>query len=343
MRRTRGGILVSATAIVMAACGGGAPGTTPTSTATPPTTRASESPNPLAGETAWIAYQTDRGGEGTWLIHPDGTDDHQIDWDFAVDLILPNWSPDGRRLVMTSRNTGGAEPLYEYDMKKEALRQLFACKAPCLGDDEPAYSPDGTKVAFIRALGPIKNDLPSDCGVWIGDLSTLKIERVTSNAACDRENFPRWSPDGAKLTYWRWREKPVGSTSGTAVFVMNADGTGERQLTDWEMLAGDSDWSPDGEWIVFNTHPLPAFNFESVVSDLYRMHPDGSGLEQLTHYDSEDLRATQPRYTPEGEWILFTTVTSSSRSLSVIPADGGEPVVIAQGGIYTHGAWQPGQ
>jgi hypothetical protein len=41
--------------------------------------------------------------------------------------------------------------------------------------------------------------------------------------------------------------------------------------------------------------------------------------------------------------ILFTTVTSSSRSPSVIPAEGGEPIVIAQGGIYTHGTWQPGQ
>ncbi|MEP7293876.1 MAG: hypothetical protein ABI835_18960, partial [Chloroflexota bacterium] len=70
-------------------------------------------------------------------------------------------------------------------------------------------------------------------------------------------------------------------------------------------------------------------------------HPDGSGLEQLTHYETPDLRATQPRYTPDGAWITFTAVTPSSRSLWAIPAEGGDPVVIASGGIYTHGTWQP--
>jgi Tol biopolymer transport system component len=86
------------------------------------------------------------------------------------------------------------------------------------------------------------------------------------------------------------------------------------------MFAGDSDWSADGEWIVFSTYPLPAFNFESRKSNLYRMHPDGSAVEQLTRYDTGQLRATQPRYTPDGKWILFTAVTPSSRSLRAIPS-----------------------
>jgi TolB protein len=86
---------------------------------------------------------------------------------------------------------------------------------------------------------------------------------------------------------------------------------------------------------------LAEFNSTAKVSNLYRIHPDGTGLEQLTFNESTDLRATQPRYTPDGNWIIFTAVTSSSRSLWVIPAEGGEPVVLAPGGIYTHGAWQP--
>ncbi len=223
---------------------------------------------------------------------------------------------------MTSRNTGGAEPLYEYDLATKQLRKLFACNAPCLGDDEPVYSPDGKRVAFIRAFGPLKNEMPSDCGLWIGELADRKIRNVTSNARCDREYLPRWSSDGARFIYWRLREHPVGNVTGTAVFVMDVSGAHERQLTDWNMFAGDGDWSPDGEWIVFGTHPLPAFNFSSEVSNLYRMHPDGSGMEQLTHHDTGDLRATQPRYTPNGRWILFTAVTSSSRELWLMPAAG---------------------
>lgn len=106
------------------------------------------------------------------------------------------------------------------------------------------------------------------------------------------------------------------------------------------MEAGESDWSPDdGEWMVFATHPLALF--DGGESHLYRIHPDGTGMEKLTDFTSAELRATQPQYTPDGEWIVFTAVTSSSRSLWAIPAEGGEPVEIAPGGIYTHGTWQP--
>jgi hypothetical protein len=72
------------------------------------------------------------------------------------------------------------------------------------------------------------------------------------------------------------------------------------------------------------------------------MHPDGTGMEQLTHYETEGLRATQPRYTPDGQWIVFTAaVREETRSLWAIPAEGGEPIVLTSPGIYTHGAWQP--
>jgi TolB protein len=323
----------------------------PTANATPaPTTQASQaSPTerPFAGEQAWIAYQTNRTGEGVWLIHPDGTEDHQIAADIPGLEQLPDWSPDGTRLVVTTRG-GDTEPLYEYDLATNTSRQLFKCEDPCVGDDEPAYSPDGTQVAFNRALGPFvysdadRHEVPSDCGIWIGDIATGDVRQITSNIdpPCEREYNVRWSPDGSQFTYWR-DPYENGQPTGTAVFVMNVDGSGERRLTDPEMFAGDPDWSPDGEWIVFDTYPLSEFQHVSKVSNLYRMHPDGSGLEQLTHHETPAVRATQPRYTPDGRWIIFTAVTPSSRSLWLMPAEGGEPIVLARGGIYTHGTWQP--
>lgn len=321
----------------------------PAANTTPaPTTQASQaSPTerPSAGEQAWIAYQTDRNGEGVWLIHPDGTEDHQIAADIPGSEELPDWSPDGTRLVVTTRGRT-TEPLYEYDLATNTSRQLFECAEPCAGDDEPAYSPDGTQVAFIRALFPfvyskaVVGYVPSDCGIWIGDIATGQVRQITSNTdpPCDREYMLRWSPDGSQLTYWRDPYENY-QPAGTAVFVINVDGSNERRLTDPEMFAGEPDWSPDGEWIIFDTYPL--HEFDAKVSNLYRMHPDGSGLEQLTSYETPDLRATQPRYTPDGRLIVFTAVTSSSRSLWAIPAEGGEPTVLAQGGIYTHGTWQP--
>jgi Tol biopolymer transport system component len=319
----------------------GRPMTAPSTAAkSSPTQAPARAAHALAGESAWIAYQTDRGGEGTWLIHPDGTNNHEVGADFAGDLILPNWSPDGKSIVMTSRNTGGSEPLYEFDLQSERIHQLVPCKDPCLGDDEPVFSPDGKTVAFIRALGPFKNDAPADCGLWLGDVASHEVWQITSNRGCDREYFPRWSPDGSQLTYWRWKEN-LGSTTGTAVFVIDIDGSHERQLTAWKTFAGDPDWSPDGKWILFSTYPLAAFEVAPKASNLYRMRSDGSDVQQLTDYGSIHVRATQPRFTPDGKRILFTADTGSSRELWLMPAKGGKPVPVATGGIYTHGTWQP--
>jgi Tol biopolymer transport system component len=83
---------------------------------------------------------------------------HQIATDVAEQQLLPDWSPDGGRLVFTTRGRS-TEPLYEYDLAKGESRQLFECTDPCVGDDEPAYSPDGRKVAFVRALGPFVGEV----------------------------------------------------------------------------------------------------------------------------------------------------------------------------------------
>ena len=107
----------------------------------------------------WIAYQTSRdGSEAVWLIHPDGTGDHRIAQG-VNHAGPPDWSPDGTHLVFATRG-GEHEPAYVYDLASGRSRELFACESSCLGDDEPAYAPDGTTVAVVRALGPFVGTYP---------------------------------------------------------------------------------------------------------------------------------------------------------------------------------------
>jgi hypothetical protein len=81
------------------------------------------SPHPFAGDSTWIAYQAQRGDrEGVWLVHPDGTENHQIATDVAEQQLLPDWSHHGGQLVFTTRG-GSTEPLYEYDLAKDESRQ----------------------------------------------------------------------------------------------------------------------------------------------------------------------------------------------------------------------------
>ena len=340
-------VVLLATVLPLSACGSDGDSSPTIGTALRSDFTGEPGPNSFDDGTSWIAYQTSRDGpEAVWLIHPDGTEDHRLDTGVKAPAFIPTWSPDGMTLIFES-HSGDREPLYQYDFATESSRQLFDCESPCLSDGEAAYSPDGSRVVFVRALTPMVyskvagEQVPSDCGLWIGDIATGRVEQLTSNTdpPCQRESSPRWSPDASKIAYYRERRDESGVTN--AIFVIDSTGGSERQLTDWELVAGYPDWSPDGEWIVFASYPLWSFNFDAVVSNLYRMRPDGSGIEQLTFYDTPATRANQPRYTPDGQWITFTAVTESGRSLWAIPAEGGDPVVIVSGGIYTHATWQP--
>jgi len=89
-----------------------------------------------------------------------------------------------------------------------------------------------------------------------------------------------WSPDGRQLVFEAGTSPPRGEpANGCALFVVNADGSGLRQLTLWSLDAGERpDWSPDGELILFKA---PA---KGQHGNLYTINPDGSGLKQLTRY-----------------------------------------------------------
>lgn len=284
-------------------------------------------------------------------MRPDGSDDHRVASDIADQQMLPDWSPDGTTLVFTTRG-GDSEPLYEYDLATDTARQLFDCDDPCLGDDEPAYSPDGTHVAFIRASAPFVAsaalagaEVPSDCGLWIGNVSSGEVRQVTTNTdpACDREYGVRWSPDGSKLAYWR-DPYEAGQPTGTYVVVFDLESATETVLTDPADNLAEPDWSPDGEWLVVDSYPIYEFETAPAGSNLYRMHPDGTGLEQLTYFD-RSRRAAQPRYTPDGRWILFTVQDDdrpSTRSTWIVPADGGDPSPLTEPpGLRTHATLQP--
>lgn len=338
--------------LVLGACAGNTVGSTGSSdtTTSMDTTVPTEAPVTLTTLSAgaseffdasdWIAYQGSGvdSVEAVLLIHPDGTERHEIDDDISGYGQLPDWSPDGTKVVMTPRGPI-PELLRQYDISTETTTVLFECEPPCIGDDEPAYSPDGTELVFIRAFLPMTASGPSECGLWIGEVATGELAEITSNDGCAREYNPRWSPDGSRIAYSRERNDATGLSE--AVFVMDAGGGEEAQLTEWEMVAGYPDWSPDGEWIVFVTYPFHSFNEGGPVSNLYRMRPDGTEVEQLTFYEKANPRPNQPRYTPDGHWIVFAVDTGLFREIWVMPAEGGEPMALITGGIHTHPAWQP--
>lgn len=306
--------------------------------------------HPFAGQDRWLAAVFDWYGAPRsngdwwaemWLMRPDGTGAHPIAADLPHPVYKFDWSPDGTKIII---GTNGAIPrLYEYTIATGELSQAIDCSTPCIEDWEANYSPEGDKIVFVRAYDryvPAPHyffgELPQRCAIAVADLASGEITeilhpKIEDTDFCELPWEPKWSPDGTQILYWLSPSSAKGERLGSVVHVVNADGTNDRAITDPALSAGEASWSPDGEWIVFSTNTMDEYAMDPVVSNLYRIRPDGTGLEQLTHYETTEIRAVTPTYSPDGEWIFFTGQMRPGKRLWAMPAEGGDPVFIRRG------------
>jgi Tol biopolymer transport system component len=306
----------------------------------------------------WVAFQTSLrdgqfGDEGVFLVRPDGSGQHEVATAIPGEHIHPDWSSDGHTLVFAGL-AGDRHQIIRFDPLGDPTgahaRQLTACAGSCLDDNDPALSPDDTKIAYLRIGGPLVTigqvEMPATQKLQIAAVTAgglTQVQTIFQTTTTTELNAPRWSPDGSHLVFWTDHVNPdSGQVDATAVFTIRADGTHLQQVTPQSMLAGECDWSPDGTRLVFATHPLGGFNFVPVVSNLFIVRPDGTELRQLTNSTTPNDRATQAHFTPDGR-IIYTRVTPGGRTLWLIDADGSKASPIPASGqrIRTHGDWQP--
>lgn len=219
-------------------------------------------------------------------------------------------------------------------------------------DQDPAWSPDGAKIAFDRETP--KTGCGTGCvtrEIFVLDIATRTPKQLTTSpaaASCGTgatQNSchydPSFSPDGKKIAY----AGTVGTASDapTAIWVANADGSDPQQVT--KPPTGDVDsgpsWSPDSASIVFNRR---AGQNASVVT----IKADGTDLHQLT--PASGHFGDHPAWSPDGSKILFrsnftesTTTFEQSDLFTVTPAGTNlAPITQTLGSIeYLAGAWSP--
>jgi Tol biopolymer transport system component len=204
-----------------------------------------------------------------YAMNPDGTGRTNLTNTSGAGEGAAGWSPDGTKIVY-SRDDSDNVRLWSMNADGSGQTQLTNGRR----DLSPTWAPDGTKIAFSRA-GAIYTINPDGTG----------LTPLTTPPTDGRDDAPDWSPHGDEIAFARFL--PSGSGSVANVWTMNADGTGQHQLTIASTGAGDPSWSPDGTRIAFNRRSSDAVN----GVDVFVMNADGTSPVDITNSPGDD---TQP-------------------------------------------------
>jgi Tol biopolymer transport system component len=293
---------------------------------------------------AWQGFLDDsQTTAAIFTANPDGSDVRQLTHPSSGEEdAWPAWSPDGSKILFTqSGENCGSCDIFVMNADGKGLTQLTHCpQASCLGMGVAAWSPDGKTIAYSEADGPPRsNGDASVAALWLMQADGSHPVQLTHPPlpTSFADDGPSWSPDGQRLLFER--NHLTGQTSDDqALFVINRDGTGLKQLTAWGQLqAGNAHWSPDGQRILFQS--FGSFQ-DGTTPQIYTISPDGTHQVQLTTNE----RNSFPAWSPDGTKIIFvhrsTTGQDQNAHLYEMNADGSGLVQITRNAFWQlHPAW----
>jgi Tol biopolymer transport system component len=168
-----------------------------------------------------------------YVMNADGSGVTRLTNDPAEDFG-PTWSPDGTRIAFDSYRDDSYN-IYVMNADGSGVRQLTDSPA---GNVNPAWSPDGTRIAFtsVRADPNPETCDPCNWEIYVMNADGQGATRLTEHPAVDE--YPTWSPDGARLTFVSWRD------GNAEIYVMNSDGSGLIRLTNHPANDWDAVWAP---------------------------------------------------------------------------------------------------
>jgi eukaryotic-like serine/threonine-protein kinase len=256
------------------------------------------------------------------------------------------WSPDGKSIVINTRSDSG---LFLVSLEDHEKRRLTS-PPKAAWDTDPAFSPDGRTMAFVRNTGLYRNE------IYLENVKTKEARQLTSDDG-DIQGLA-WTPDGRHIVFSSWRTglttlwtipiaggeiEPVPGVGGNAVLPaisprskllayvdqevntniwgMRLSRTGQAESPPREIISGtgmqdDDEFSRDGKRILFASD-------RSGDSEIWAANSDGSNAIQLTSLHSPLTGSAH--WSPDGRWIAIDSELGPHGGIFIVRAEGGAP------------------
>lgn len=164
----------------------------------------------------------------------------------------------------------------------------------------PTWSPNAAKIAYYNHLSDQK------WALFVMDSSGNNNQQL-SGYENTLDWSPSWSADGNKILFTRSYTSPVWRSE---IWSINANGSNAARIGN--MDGQGADYSPDFTKIVY-------FNYLENGGDIWKMNPDGSGVQKMTEHSAEDW---WPNWSPDGSKIVFQSKRDGNFEIYSMNADG---------------------
>jgi len=213
----------------------------------------------------FIAFTSDRDGNTeVYVMNADGSNQTRVT-NSPENEYHPEWSPDGNLIVFSRTMADNSGDLFITNTDGTATARLT--DTPKRNEAYPDWSPNGNQIVFSAFGG-------GQSGIFVMSADGSNVRSIMKGPL----HYPEWSPDGTQIVF-------DGEPGGCLfeVYIMQADGSGMRKITDHPGGCGEYNkspsWSPDKKQLVYSsTHRNP-----DPGVDIYIINVDGTGETALTH------------------------------------------------------------
>jgi TolB protein len=152
----------------------------------------------------------------------------------------PDVSPDGQRIAFEREGVDcGYDEVFVVNADGTHLTQLThnppgqVCGSGGFCNGSPAWSPDGQRIAFSRASGPVVNDLIENVGIYLMNADGSGVRQLTQTVrpSPGEDSDPQWSPDGRRIVFQRSNVRSATPTDGVALWIIDLASRREHRVT----------------------------------------------------------------------------------------------------------------